>query len=491
MTVASEDRSITYNCNGSVVEFAFDFPFFLSSELVVTLITIADDTELILTETTDYVVSTTGNTFRDGAVVTTVATYSNLYQLRIERVMDITQLINYTKYDAFPAEFHEDALDRLTMIAQQFRDLSVALVLGTPVKQGYILYYDGSDWTVLPYGTAGQLLQTNGQGANPSWEDTGSGDMLKSTYDPGSVEDNAFDMDNMVEGTTTKILTSTERTKLAGIETGADVTDAENVAGSIAGAAAKTTPVDADTVGLIDSADSSILKQLSWANIKATLKTYLDTLYVALTGNQTVAGIKTFSSFPVTPSSAPTTDYQAANKKYVDDNAGGGGIAAEEEKTDNYTILDAEINTLFVLGRATAADKQFDLPTLADNLGNEYICENASDYLLTVAGEKLVTGDAVEAGTTTTNITATAHGRSVGQVFVMTSGDESGERRRISAVVDVDNFTLENALSGTPTATETFDVYDAIDGDAWIYLGKGERKYFYAADLTNDEWRMS
>ena len=41
--------------------------------------------------------------------------------------------------------------------------------------------------------------------------------------------------------------------------------------------------------------------------------------YVDLTTNQTVAGVKTFSSFPVTPSSAPTTDYQVANKKYVDD----------------------------------------------------------------------------------------------------------------------------------------------------------------------------
>ena len=42
------------------------------------------------------------------------------------------------------------------------------------------------------------------------------------------------------------------------------------------------------------------------------------------TGNETVAGIKTFSSFPITPSSAPTTDYQVSNKKYVDDNGGGG-----------------------------------------------------------------------------------------------------------------------------------------------------------------------
>jgi len=43
-----------------------------------------------------------------------------------------------------------------------------------------------------------------------------------------------------------------------------------------------------------------------------------DASVVKLTGDQTVAGIKTFSSFPVTPSSAPTTDYQVSNKKYVD-----------------------------------------------------------------------------------------------------------------------------------------------------------------------------
>lgn len=41
--------------------------------------------------------------------------------------------------------------------------------------------------------------------------------------------------------------------------------------------------------------------------------------HVDTTGNETIAGVKTFSSFPVTPSSAPTTDYQIANKKYVDD----------------------------------------------------------------------------------------------------------------------------------------------------------------------------
>ena len=40
---------------------------------------------------------------------------------------------------------------------------------------------------------------------------------------------------------------------------------------------------------------------------------------VQTSGHQTVNGIKTFGSFPVTPSDAPSSDYQTANKKYVDD----------------------------------------------------------------------------------------------------------------------------------------------------------------------------
>lgn len=72
---------------------------------------------------------------------------------------------------------------------------------------------------------------------------------------------------------------STDGTKLDGIETGADVTDAVNVGTSVDGATAKTTPVDADTMPIIDSAASNVLKKVTWANIKATLKSYFDTLY--------------------------------------------------------------------------------------------------------------------------------------------------------------------------------------------------------------------
>jgi hypothetical protein len=51
---------------------------------------------------------------------------------------------------------------------------------------------------------------------------------------------------------------------------------------SITGLTEKTTPVDADQFALADSADSNAHKKVTWANIKATLKTYFDTLYATI-----------------------------------------------------------------------------------------------------------------------------------------------------------------------------------------------------------------
>lgn len=51
----------------------------------------------------------------------------------------------------------------------------------------------------------------------------------------------------------------------------------------------KTTPVDADSINIVDSAASNISKKVTWANMKATLKTYFDTLYLAL-GGGTMSG---------------------------------------------------------------------------------------------------------------------------------------------------------------------------------------------------------
>lgn len=69
---------------------------------------------------------------------------------------------------------------------------------------------------------------------------------------------------------------------LVGVNTGDE--DTTTIGSLINGATAKATPADDDMVGLMDSDStaSNLLKKLSWSNIKATLKTYFDTLYARL-----------------------------------------------------------------------------------------------------------------------------------------------------------------------------------------------------------------
>jgi len=59
----------------------------------------------------------------------------------------------------------------------------------------------------------------------------------------------------------------------------ADGSPVANIGATINAATGKTTPVDADEMALSDSAASNILKKVTWANIKDTLKTYFDPLY--------------------------------------------------------------------------------------------------------------------------------------------------------------------------------------------------------------------
>ena len=64
-------------------------------------------------------------------------------------------------------------------------------------------------------GTTGQrLAKIDATNQNTEWVSDGGGDMTAAVYDPTSVVGDAFDMDNMVEGTG-KILTIAERAEIA------------------------------------------------------------------------------------------------------------------------------------------------------------------------------------------------------------------------------------------------------------------------------------
>lgn len=77
-----------------------------------------------------------------------------------------------------------------------------------------------------------------------------------------------------------------------GTNTGDAATPAEtptSIGTLINGATSKTTPVDADQIGLMDSADGNVLKKLSWANNKTALQSVFVTLS-GKSGGQIIIG---------------------------------------------------------------------------------------------------------------------------------------------------------------------------------------------------------
>ena len=120
MTVSTTESRIGYNGNGATTVFAFPYRFLANADLVVTLVR-ADTTQVVQTLNTDYTVTGAGDDA--GGTVTMVVPPATGQQLVIVRDVPLTQETDYISGDPFPAESHETALDKLTMISQRLNNL--------------------------------------------------------------------------------------------------------------------------------------------------------------------------------------------------------------------------------------------------------------------------------------------------------------------------------------------------------------------------------
>jgi hypothetical protein len=117
MTVSTSTSTASYTANGSTTTFAYPFKIFADGDLVVILRNTATAVETVQVLNSNYTVTGAGNN-AGGNVVFGVAPASG-NTVFIRRELPITQEVDYVPNDPFPAETHENALDKLTMLVQQ------------------------------------------------------------------------------------------------------------------------------------------------------------------------------------------------------------------------------------------------------------------------------------------------------------------------------------------------------------------------------------
>lgn len=129
--VSSTATSVTHTGNGVTTAFSFPYSYAASTDLDVTV----EGAAQVLG--TDYTVSDAGPA--DSCTITFVTAPAVDDVVLIERSTARTQLADYTNNDAFPAETHEAALDKLQM---QIQELWAQLNAAELDTSGGIYYTD-------------------------------------------------------------------------------------------------------------------------------------------------------------------------------------------------------------------------------------------------------------------------------------------------------------------------------------------------------------
>ena len=121
MTVSSTTVKNSYSGNGSTTQFAYTFKILVNSDLQV-IIRSSTGTETTKTITTHYTVAGAGDASGGSITFTSGNIPASGETVVIRRNVPQTQAIDYIANDPFPAEAHEEGLDRAAMVAQQLSE---------------------------------------------------------------------------------------------------------------------------------------------------------------------------------------------------------------------------------------------------------------------------------------------------------------------------------------------------------------------------------
>ena len=121
MTISSTTVKNSYSGDGSTTAFSYTFKIFADSDLQV-IIRDASATETVKTITTHYTVSGAGDANGGSVTFTSGNIPASGETVVLRRAVPQTQAIDYIANDPFPAESHEEGLDRAMMTLQQVQE---------------------------------------------------------------------------------------------------------------------------------------------------------------------------------------------------------------------------------------------------------------------------------------------------------------------------------------------------------------------------------
>jgi hypothetical protein len=412
MTISSTTVRNSYSGDGTTDTFTYNFKIFQDSDIQV-IIRSANGTETIKTITTHYTVTDAGVS-AGGTVIFTAGNIPTATEtVVLRRNIPQTQAIDYIANDPFPAESHEEGLDRATMAIQQIQEeVTRSLKLSktnTMTSTEFTVGAADRANKILAFDAAGEISVTQELGTYKGTDTTITTeayvqrDIVKSTsatqlnnvyicVGDSVVGDLLTDTDHfdlLVDAVSAAASATAAASSATDAETAQTAAETAQTAAELAETNAETAETNAETAET-NAAASEVNAATSETNAAASEAAAATSETNAATSETNAA---TSESNASTSASTATTQAGIATTQagIATTQAGNASTSASNASTSESNAATSESNA--ATSESNAAASAAAAATAADNFDDVYLGSKASDPTLDNDGDALTAGD--------------------------------------------------------------------------------------------------
>ena len=412
MTISSTTVKNSYSGDGSTTTFNYTFKIFADSDLQV-IIRSSTATETVKTITTHYTVTGAGSASGGTVVFTAGNIPTNTETVVLRRAVPQTQAIDYIANDPFPAESHEEGLDRAMMTLQQLQEevtrsiklsrtntmTSTEFAVGATDRANKILAFDSS----------GEISVTQELGTFVgNWSagtDYNARDLVKDT----STNNIFICTTSHTSSGSQPLTTNTDSAKWSLLVDAASATTSASAAAASATAAASSATAAATSATNAATSETNASNSASAASTSAsnasTSETNAASSATSAASSATTATTKASeastsatnaaSSATSAASSATTATTKASEAATSATNAASSATTATTKASEAATSATnaATSATAADTAKTAAQAAQTAAEAAADNFDDTYLGAKASDPTVDNDGDALTTGD--------------------------------------------------------------------------------------------------